>query len=51
MTRDEIIAAILKVAGHPSSGAIRDLAPAMADEILGKPETRASKVVETRETR
>jgi hypothetical protein len=61
MTRDEIIAAILRVAGNPSSGVIRELAPAMADEILGeeepvqratKPtETRASKVVETRETR
>lgn len=51
MTRDEIIAAILKVAGNPTSGVIRDLAPAMADEILGKPETRASKAVESRETR
>ena len=51
MTRDEIIAAILKVAGNPTSGVIRELAPAMADEILGKSETRASKAVETRETR
>jgi hypothetical protein len=61
MTREEIIAAILKVAGNPSSGVIRELAPAMADEILGKDtpatkpqgnrDTRASRAVETRETR
>jgi hypothetical protein len=53
MTRDEIIAAILRVAGNPASGVIRELAPAMADEILGKeePVQRASKTVEKRETR
>jgi hypothetical protein len=52
-TRDQIIAAILKTAGDPSVGAIKELAPAMADEILAidAPMTRASKSVETRETR
>lgn len=50
MTRDDIIAAILRVAGNPGVGAIKDLAPAMADEILGL-DKRASKSVEKRETR
>jgi hypothetical protein len=52
-TRDEIIAAILKTAGDPSVGAIKELAPAMADEILAldEPVIRSSKSVETRETR
>jgi hypothetical protein len=53
VTKDEIVAAILKVAGNPTAGVLKELAPAMADEILsiGKSETRASKAVETRETR
>ncbi len=52
-TRDQIIAAILKTADYPSVGDIKELAPAMADEILAidEPVTRASKTVETRETR
>jgi hypothetical protein len=52
-TREQIIDAILKVAGHPSVGVLRDLAPVMADEIIAidEPATRASKSVETRETR
>ena len=52
-TREQIIQAILRVAAHPSVGVLRDLAPEMADEILAidEPTTRASKSVETRETR
>jgi len=52
-THEQIVSAILKVAGHPSVGVLRDLAPLMADEILAidEPVTRASKSVETRETR
>jgi hypothetical protein len=52
-TRDQIISAILKVGGHPSVGVLKELAPAMADEILAidTPVERSSKKVDTRETR
>lgn len=50
MTKDDIIAAILRVAGNPNVGAIKDLAPAMADAILAI-NVRSSKSVEKRETR
>lgn len=35
MNREEVKHAILKVAGFPESGAIAELADAMADEICG----------------
>lgn len=41
MNKEEVKEAILKVAGYPESGAIAELAEAMADEICGtKKETK-----------
>jgi hypothetical protein len=51
-TRDEIKAAILKVAGDPSTGVIAELADAMADAVaeldLPAKEVRVIKPKETR---
>jgi hypothetical protein len=58
MNREEVKQAILKVAGYPESGAIAEMADAMADEICGtKKETkkfepvRETRIVEVQETR
>lgn len=58
MNRDEVKAAILKVAGNPESGIIAELADAFADEICGtKKETKKfnpiqeTRVKEVKETR
>jgi hypothetical protein len=50
MNREEVKQAILKVAGYPDSGAIAELADAMADAICNtKPETKKfDPVTETR---
>ena len=60
MNRDEVKAAILKVAGNPESGIIAELADAFADEIFKEEipketkkfnpvqETRITEVKETR---
>jgi len=58
-TKDEIKAAILKVAGNPESGAIADLVELMADEIeaidnppsLTKVQEKQSRVTKPEETR
>lgn len=58
MNREEIKAAILKVAGNPDSGIIAEMADAFADEICGtKKETKKfdpvkeTRVKEVKETR
>lgn len=56
-TKDEIKAALLKVAGNPSSGAIADLADEMAQAVAALDGKKASatqtdvRVVESKETR
>lgn len=51
--KDQIIAAILKVAGNPDAGIIKDLAGEFADAIVAidapKKETRTVKPDETRD--
>lgn len=59
MNKEQIKSAILKVAGYPDSGAIKDLADSMADEIMSidKPEKKSfnpveeTRVKEVKETR
>jgi len=58
MNREEVKQAILKVAGYPESGAIAEMADAMADEICGtKQETKKfdpikeTRVINVQETR
>ena len=50
MNKEEVKQAILKVAGYPQSGAIAEMAEAMAEEICGtKKETKKfDPVAETR---
>jgi hypothetical protein len=50
MNKEEIKKAILKVAGNPESGAIFELADAMADAICGK-EPEVKKFDPVKETR
>lgn len=52
-TVNEIEQTILRVAGHPSVGAIRDLAKKMAEEIaaLDEKEVKSKRVLDERETR
>jgi len=52
LTKDQIVAAILAVAGNPVSGVIKELAPAFAEAILEidapKTEKRVVSAAETR---
>ena len=51
-TKEEIKAAILKVAGDPSAGVIRDLADAMADAVLALDlPAKEVRVIKPKETR
>jgi hypothetical protein len=50
-TRDEIKDAILKVAGDPVSGAIKDLAESMADAVHAIDNPPSSQRVEIKENR
>jgi hypothetical protein len=59
MNKDQIKQAILKTAGNPSSGAIKELVDEMADAILliDEPEKKSynpvteTRIVESKETR
>lgn len=52
-TASEIEYVILRVAGDPVTGVVKDLAPIWAEEIakLDQPEKRSKRVVEPEETR
>jgi hypothetical protein len=55
-TKEQIIEAILKVAGDPAVGAIKDLAEDFADAIISldapaQKETKEARVVKAEETR
>jgi hypothetical protein len=49
--REEIIKAILAVAGNPASGVIADLAPAFADAIVALDNPVEKRVIEAPEKR
>ena len=52
-TAKEIEWVILRVAGDPVSGVVKELAPIWAEEILklDQPEKRSKRVIEPKETR
>jgi|DEB0MinimDraft_10_1074344.scaffolds.fasta_scaffold216235_2 hypothetical protein len=64
-TRQQILSAILRVAGNPESGNVKALAPAMADAIVAldetpavvsddkkaKPVAKETRIIEAQETR
>jgi hypothetical protein len=51
-TKEQIVAAILQVAGNPAAGQVRDLAEAFADAVVAiDTPVKEVRVVEVKETR